>query len=128
MQDIWTEYLGTLNTELYEYCRNLRPKYRTAILSNSFVGAREKEEASYKFSEIVELLIYSHEVGMAKPDPRIYELTCERLGLEPAEVLFIDDHQELIDAAQACGLHGVVYHNNEQVIADIEACLKNAET
>ncbi len=125
MQDLWTEYLGALNTEIYEYCRKLRPQYRTAILSNSFVGAREKEEEAYKFSEIVEMLIYSHEVGLAKPDPKIYELTCERLGLRPEEVLFIDDHESLIEAARACGLHGVVYHHNEQVIADIEACLKS---
>jgi hypothetical protein len=38
-------YLGTANTELIEYARSLRPRFRTGILSNSFVGAREREQA-----------------------------------------------------------------------------------
>ena len=46
MEDIWAQYLGTLNVELTDYFRSLRPKYQTAILSNSFVGAREREQAS----------------------------------------------------------------------------------
>ena len=40
MSDIWREYLGTANTELIGYVRQLRPRCRTGILSNSFVGAR----------------------------------------------------------------------------------------
>ena len=43
MEDVWGEYLGTLHVELAEYFRSLRSKYKTAILSSSFVGAREKE-------------------------------------------------------------------------------------
>jgi len=46
MTDLWREYLGTANTELIEYARQLRPRYRTGILSNSFVGAREREQAA----------------------------------------------------------------------------------
>ena len=42
MEDMWVEYLGTPNTELISYARGLRPRYRTGILSNSFVGARER--------------------------------------------------------------------------------------
>ena len=44
--DFWREYLGTANTALIEYARGLRPRFRTGILSNSFVGAREREEAA----------------------------------------------------------------------------------
>ncbi len=40
MADLWAEYLGTLNAELAAYFASLRPRYQTAILSNSFVGAR----------------------------------------------------------------------------------------
>jgi FMN phosphatase YigB (HAD superfamily) len=45
--DIWSEYLGSLNRELAEYFAALRPRYRTGILSNSLVGAREREQAAY---------------------------------------------------------------------------------
>jgi putative hydrolase of the HAD superfamily len=124
MQDIWQEYLGTLNVELVEYFRNLRPKYQTAILSNSFVGAREKEQERYHFDELCDFIIYSHEVGMSKPDPRIYALTCERLGRQPAEVIFLDDREPAIEAARQAGMHGVLFKNNSQAIADIQACIQ----
>jgi len=79
MADIWRQYLGTPNTELIEYARQLRPRYRTGILSNSFVGAREKEQAAYGFEDLVDDIVYSHEAGMNKPDARIYVLACARL-------------------------------------------------
>ena len=74
MADVWREYLGTANTELIEYARRLRPRYRTGIVSNSFVGAREREQAAYGFEDLVEQIVYSHEAGFSKPDPRIYAL------------------------------------------------------
>ncbi len=104
MDDLWTEYLGSLNTELYDYFKSLRPKYTTAILSNSFVGAREKEQEHYGFENSCDTIIYSHEVGMAKPDPRIYALTCEQLKLEPYEIIFVDDVKVIIEAAVKFGL------------------------
>jgi len=124
MDDIWQEYLGSLNRELVEYFRSLRPKYRTAILSNSFVGAREREQAIYHFDEICDFIIYSHEVGMSKPDPRIYALTCERLALSPAQVVFLDDYPGAIDAACEFGIHGILFHNTAQAVADIPACIQ----
>src|SRR5689334_9281952 len=44
MADLWDEYLGELNVELAAYFASLRPRYQTAILSNSFAGARGKEQ------------------------------------------------------------------------------------
>jgi epoxide hydrolase-like predicted phosphatase len=123
MDDVWIEYLGTLNVELYEYFRSLRPRYKTGILSNSFVGAREKEEEHYRFSELVDVFVYSHEVGISKPDPRIYKLTCERLGIQPHEMIFLDDREGAITPALELGIHGIVFHDNAQAIADINALL-----
>ena len=75
MNDLWREYLGTFNVELAEYFRSLRPKYQTAIISNSFVGAREKEAEQYQFDTICDFIVYSHEVGLRKPDPKIFGQT-----------------------------------------------------
>jgi hypothetical protein len=69
MEDIWTEYPGTLNAELAGYLGGLRPRRRTALLSNSVVGARKREQERYGFGDIADLIVYSHEVGMSKPDP-----------------------------------------------------------
>jgi putative hydrolase of the HAD superfamily len=123
MNDLWHWYLGTLNEELAIFFAGLRPSYQTAILSNSFVGARTREQEKYHFHEITDQIIYSHEVGLAKPDKRIYELTCARLNVQPEEIIFVDDAEPNIAAALEYGIHGILYENNGQVIADIQACI-----
>ncbi|HEU0028238.1 MAG TPA: HAD-IA family hydrolase [Ktedonobacterales bacterium] len=123
MRDFWDVYCGNPNPELAAYFGGLRPRYKTALLSNSFDGARREEEARYYLSQISDFIIYSHEVGVAKPDPRIYAITCERLGAQPHEMIFLDDSPGHIAAAGEYGIHGVVFQNNTQAIADIEALL-----
>lgn len=124
MNDLWEEYVGTLNVELATYFANLRPRYQTAILSNSFVGAREKEQERYGFGDMCDLIIYSHEVGLPKPNRAIYELLCERLDVQPAEVIFLDDVEVCVDAARETGIHAILFKETTQAIADIEACLR----
>ena len=123
MADMWREYLGTANTELIEYARGLRPRYRTGILSNSFVGAREREQAAYGFEDLVEEIAYSHEVGFSKPDPRIYALICTRLDVPPEEMIFLDDVEVCVAGARNAGIHAVRYQDNAQAIAEIEEAL-----
>ena len=123
MADIWREYLGTANTGLIEYARRLRPRYRTGILSNSFVGAREREQAAYGFEDLVDQIVYSHEAGMSKPDPRIYALTCARLGVRPQETVFLDDAGRCVAGAREAGIHAVRYQDNAQAIEEIEKLL-----
>jgi epoxide hydrolase-like predicted phosphatase len=123
MADMWREYLGTANTELIEYARGLRPRYRTGILSNSFVGAREREQAAYGFEDLVDEIVYSHEAGMSKPDPRIYALVCSRLNARHDETVFLDDTGVCVAGARDAGMHAVHYRDNAQAIAEIEELL-----
>jgi epoxide hydrolase-like predicted phosphatase len=123
LADLWRQYLGSANTELIGYARQLRPRYRTGIVSNSFVGAREREQAAYGFGELVDEVVYSHEAGMAKPDPRIYALVCTRLGVQPGETVFLDDAERCVAGARDAGLHAILYHDNGQAIAAIEELL-----
>ena len=124
MEDLWREYLGTPNTELVAFFRGLRPAFRTAMLSNSFVGAREREQAAYQFEDLCEFIVYSHEVGLYKPDPEIYALTVERLLLSPQEVVFVDDRADNVEAAIAFGLHAVQFESNAQTIAALSQLLR----
>jgi putative hydrolase of the HAD superfamily len=94
------------------------------LLSNSFVGARGREQRRYRFRELVDLIVYSHEVGLSKPDPRIYRLTCRRLGVRPAEAVFLDDAEPAVDGARAVGMQAVLFEDNAQAIAEIEALLR----
>lgn len=128
MADLWREYLGTPNTELIGYARELRPRYRTGILSNSFVGARPREQAAYGFEELVDDIVYSHECGISKPDPRSYALACERLGVSAADTIFLDDHAPNVEAARQAGLQAVLYLDNAQAISDISDLLAEKST
>lgn len=125
MDDIWKEYLGTPNVELIEYFKKLHEHYITAIISNSFVGAREKEEAAYHFGDMTELIIYSHEVGIQKPNRRIYELACERLNIKPEEMIFVDDVEIIVMAACELGIHGIQFKDSAQTIAEIETVIRD---
>ena len=124
VEDFWNIYLGDPNPELVAYFSTLRPRYRTALLSNSFDGAREREQDRYHFAEMVDFIIYSHEVGLAKPDRRIYALTSQRVGVQPQEIVFLDDAERNVATAAAFGFHPIHYHTNAQAIAQIERCLQ----
>lgn len=124
MVDLWEEYLGELNVELAAYFSSLRPRYQTAMLSNSFVGARSREQERYHFDEMTDVIIYSHEVGIAKPERRIFELTCERLGVQPTEIVFLDDFEPHVVAAREFGIQAILFRETKEAIADIQACLQ----
>lgn len=123
MREMWDWYCGRLNVPMADFFRCLRPRYQTAILSNSFVGARREEQQRYHFEEMCDLIVYSHEVGFAKPDRRIFELTCQRLGVQPTEMLFLDDVKGHVRAASALGIYAILFENTTQAIEAINQLL-----
>ncbi|WP_329034059.1 HAD family phosphatase [Streptomyces sp. NBC_00178] len=123
MTDLWTEYLGTPNEELIAYVRALRGRCRLGILSNSFVGARQRETALYGFDELVDRIVYSHETGIEKPDPRAFEALCGVLDVRPEVCLLIDDFAVNVEAARAAGMQAFLFEDNARTIARIEAHL-----
>ncbi|MFF0477592.1 HAD-IA family hydrolase [Streptomyces sp. NPDC004284] len=123
MADLWEEYLGTPNSELIDYVRGLRGRCGLGILSNSFVGARERETTLYHFDELVEQIVYSHEIGIEKPDLRAFEAASAGLGARPENCLFIDDAAANIEAARAAGMQAHLFEDNARTIARIAAHL-----
>jgi putative hydrolase of the HAD superfamily len=123
LADFWDVYLGQPNGPLVDWLRTRRGAQPTALLSNSFVGAREREAHRYGYDDLVDLVVYSHEEGVAKPDPRIYATTCARLGIAPADALFLDDVPAYVEGADAAGLHAVRYRDAAQAIAAVEGWL-----
>ncbi|MEW1656772.1 HAD family phosphatase [Streptomyces sp. NPDC093707] len=123
MADLWAEYLGTPNEELIACLRGLRGRCRLGILSNSFVGARERETSRYHFDELVERIVYSHEIGVEKPDPRAFAAACAGLAVRPEDCLFIDDVAVNVEAARAAGMRAHLFRDNARTIARIAAHL-----
>ena len=126
MTSFWNWYCGTLDTELASFTARLRPRYRTAILSNSVAGARREEQARFGFADLVDVIIYSDEAGLAKPDPAIYLLLCEELRVEPADIVFLDNRLPNVEAARELGIHGILHEQTASSIAAVRALLDQA--
>jgi HAD superfamily hydrolase (TIGR01509 family) len=126
MAEFWDWYCGVLDAELVSYAAALRPRYRTAILSNSAAGARREEQARFGFAELVDVILYSDEVGLAKPDPRVYALLCAELGVAPADVVFLDNRPPNVEAACELGIHGILHEYTPRSIAAVEELLPRA--
>ena len=61
---------------------------------------------------------------MAKPDPRIYRLTCDRLGVRPEQAVFLDDQPDFVEGALETGMRAILFEDNDQAIAELEAALR----
>ena len=78
-----------------------------ALLTNNVKEFGDAWRSSFPVDELFEVVIDSSEVGMRKPDPRIYELTCARAGAVPDESVFLDDNADNVAAARALGIETV---------------------
>jgi FMN phosphatase YigB (HAD superfamily) len=122
MRDYWTWYCGALDHALFEWFAAQHGRVKTGIVSNSGPGAREAER-HFGFEEVTDDIVYSHEVGLAKPDPAIYALARRRLGVESHEIVFLDDSQRCVDGALAAGWHAVRHVDTPSSIAQLEAII-----
>ena len=116
MAEWWDAYCGTPDARLIDFAASLSPGLLIATLSNSGDGARREEQQRYGFEDLFDLMIYSHEVGVEKPDPAIYSLTQQRLGVEPHEIVFLDDRLSAVEGAAAAGWHAVLHESTPQSI------------
>jgi HAD superfamily hydrolase (TIGR01509 family) len=89
----------------------------TGILSNM---ARDSWELIGSRFEDVGSLTLSFEVGSVKPEPEIYRVCLESLGVKPAEALFVDDRRENVEAAKALGIDAVVFEGEDALAAELE--------
>lgn len=119
VDDFWRWYVGVLDEPLFDWFTGQRPARLTGILSNSAPGARQRE-ACWRFGAVTDDIVYSHEVGLKKPDPAIYELAQRRLGVEPHEVVFLDDVAANVDAAREAGWHAVLHVSTPASIAELD--------
>lgn len=124
IEDIFSSPEPLKNTELLEYIRRLKLKYKIGLISN--VGTNwirdyflTKEEQS-----LFDDMVLSFEAGTTKPDPQIYQMALQRLGIKPEEAIFIDDLEPYCDAARAVGMQAINYDNFKQLKADLEPLLK----
>lgn len=113
------------NDELLNFILEKRDQYKTAMLSNvsAVIWNYYTPEQMEKYFDKV---VLSYQEAIAKPDPRIYQLVCKRLGVEPSECVFADDNEVNVDAANKIGMHGIVFTSNGDYFAKLEEILDRA--
>ena len=97
-----------------------RAGVRTGLVSNSW-GQERYDRAS--FPELFDAVVISGEVGMRKPEPEIYALAAERLGLEPERIVFVDDLPGNLKPAAAIGMATVLHRDAETTVPRLEGLL-----
>lgn len=112
-----------LNNALVEYIESLKPKYKLIILSNCGGGflpnILKQEDIGILFDDV----IVSSEVGLIKPDPKIFELVLTKLGIESDEAIFVDDNQSNIDGANKLGIKSLLFTDTQKFINDMNELL-----
>lgn len=98
--------MGILWPMVHEVQRLHRLGYRLAVCTNNIAAFRDTWQAQLPI-RLFDVVVDSSEEGVRKPDPAIYELTAERLGVELAACAFLDDHPANIAAAHALGMHAI---------------------
>ena len=78
----------------------------------------------WKILDAFDDVFISSEIGLVKPDPRIYIYVAEKMGIEPGQAVFIDDFKENVDSALKVGFHGVHFQNPAQAIQDVRKVLE----
>jgi putative hydrolase of the HAD superfamily len=113
------------NRPMIELMRELKATgKRMAMLTNNVKEWEPMWRSMLPVDEIFELVVDSGFVGCRKPEPQIYELTLERLGLPAEACLFVDDLAHNVDGAREAGMTAVHFQDNEQAIVEIRAALR----
>jgi epoxide hydrolase-like predicted phosphatase len=122
--DFW---LGDqVDKSIIQFLQECRPQYKTALLSNAWVGAREIFAKIYGIKEgkTVDKILISSELGVAKPDPEIFHILANTMGCTFSEILFVDDFIENIQAAEALGITSIHYQSGINLICEIKLKLE----
>lgn len=115
---MWT----TQNPAMLAWQQQLKRRgIRTAILSNMGDSVLANMERELDWLHTFDVLVWSFQHRMAKPDPAIYRLTLERLGTLPEETLFIDDKAVNVEAARALNLVAIQFATIEKLRDDLIA-------
>ena len=111
---------GDIRPQMVAAIRTCSASYKTACLTNNFARAEavvSKEVAS--IYALFDAVLESRVLGVRKPDPRFYELACERLGVRPEECVFLDDLGVNLKPARALGMHTIKVSEPEPALDEL---------
>ena len=114
--DLWTQ----LNLPMVEWAQRLqRAGVRTGILSNMPDAMEAGIVAKFDWLDDFDHNTWSHALKIAKPEAAIYAHAAEGLKTDPAHILFVDDRQDNVEAAQAAGMQAIQYTNHDAFVREM---------
>ncbi len=118
---IWNEvfFLSAKNRSVYSLANRLRDKYTIAVLSNINILHYEYLKKHFPIFGIFHAVFASCNMGLVKPDVKIYVKALEALGVSPQEAFYTDDRQELVKGAQALIINSFVFKNAKKLKDDL---------
>jgi putative hydrolase of the HAD superfamily len=118
---------GAVRPPMVEAVRRCAARLKTALLTNNFVGFEGTLAAPDRPTEIEEVIalfgtvIESSKVGVRKPDPRIYELACALLDIQPSQAVFLDDLGVNLKPARAMGMTTIKVTDPDVALEELES-------
>jgi len=122
---------GDIRPEMVEALRRCGERYLTCCLTNNvnMAGPDAQEQPSERaralrlVMDLFDVVIESSKVGLRKPDPLIYRMACDRLGVRPGEAVFLDDLGINLKPAREMGMHTIKVTDPFQALRELEAIL-----
>jgi putative hydrolase of the HAD superfamily len=113
------------NRELFEHYGALRRDHglRFALCTNNVREWEPLWRSKLPIDELFEVVVDSAFVGTRKPEPEIYAITLERLGLPAQACAFVDDLEVNVQAARELGMHGILYRDTPRAMTDLASLL-----
>jgi epoxide hydrolase-like predicted phosphatase len=115
-----------VDQEMLALIRELRKTYTTALLTNFPAHVHDFMQRSWHMDGAFDHIIVSADVKLIKPDPRMYQLTLERLGCLAHEAVFIDDRKINVEAAETLGIKGILFKDKHKTQASLSRILKSS--
>jgi len=115
---------GDIRPEMIEAIRRCHERLKTALITNNVATMTDGDETMLTVVDgLFDVVVESSKTGLRKPDPRIYELTCEELGVAPDEVVYLDDLGINLKPAAAMGMTTIKVIDPDVALAELEAAV-----
>jgi putative hydrolase of the HAD superfamily len=111
-----------IDRDIVEFLRSLRPRYHVGLISNAWPDLRNYI-IEQKFDDAFDHMTISAEVGVMKPEAKIYEIALKQAGVSPNEAVFVDDFIENIDGCEELGMRGIHFRDPKDAMTTLKQLL-----
>ena len=122
---------GEVRPEMVEALKLLKNKLTIGCITNNMLSGKgagmarnsKRAEAMHQVLDLFDVVIESSKIGIRKPDPRIYQIACDQLGIAPNEAVFLDDLGVNLKPARAMGMSTIKVLGSVQALDDLQTYL-----